>query len=116
MSKPKLTLSKSLPFIFAILLGMMLIGTAWSAGQQTQQQGMGEEQRTTRPATFSELDQNQDGYVSKKEAENWEKLSSKFKQIDENNDQKLDRSEFSAFETKEIEKSMNPEGQDQSPD
>ncbi|QBQ55688.1 EF-hand domain-containing protein [Nitrosococcus wardiae] len=96
--------------ISAAALSLMLANTAFSAGQQTQQRGMEEGQGSTQQSkSFSELDQNQDGSISEEEAENWHTLGSKFDEADRNSDQTIDRSEFSAFERMEGEKSMHPQ-------
>ncbi|ADE14727.1 conserved hypothetical protein [Nitrosococcus halophilus Nc 4] len=91
--------------ISAAALSFMLANTAFSAGQ-----GMEEGQQQQ---TFSGLDQNQDGYISEEEARDWRTLSSKFDEADRNSDQKIDRSEFSAFEIMEEEKSMRPQEEGQ---
>lgn len=50
-------------------------------------------------ASFSSLDRNQDGYISRDEAEQaGQQVSQNFGQIDQNSDQQIDRTEFSAFE------------------
>lgn len=50
-------------------------------------------------ARFSQLDANQDGYISETEAQSGQRLSDNFQQADSNSDGRIDRSEFSAFET-----------------
>lgn len=76
--------------------------SAMSGGQQEEQfrlqrQGLVEEERNV-SSRFSELDSNQDGFISQEEASSSQKLSSNFNRLDQNSDQKIDHSEFSAFE------------------
>ena len=52
--------------------------------------------------TFSELDKDQNGYLSQDETQPVQDLNKNFKQYDQNGDQQISRSEFSAFEAKEI--------------
>lgn len=103
------TLSLNLPLLSAAALSLMLGSTTLlAAGQETQQRGMGENEQQWstqqqgmgegQSSNFSNLDQDQDGYISQKEAQDSHTLSSKFKELDQNRDQKLDQSEFSAFE------------------
>jgi Ca2+-binding EF-hand superfamily protein len=47
--------------------------------------------------SFSQLDANHDGYISKEEAKDFDQLVLHFKQLDQNNDGKLDSSEFGAL-------------------
>lgn len=54
-------------------------------------------------ASFSELDQDNNGYLSKDETQQIENLSGNFNQFDKDQDQNISRSEFSAFEEMEIE-------------
>lgn len=49
-------------------------------------------------ASFVQLDQNKDGYISQQEARTEPQLSQNMRQYDQNKDNRLDRSEFSAFE------------------
>jgi hypothetical protein len=51
---------------------------------------------------FNRLDTNQDGYVSTEEATGNKDMLSKWTDIDKNSDGKLEYSEFSAFETMEM--------------
>lgn len=97
MSRKKLSLSLNFSFLSAAALSLMLGSTALFAGQEAQQRGIGEGQSSN----FSNLDQDQDGYISQKEAQDSRTLSSKFKELDQNSDQKIDQSEFSAFEDTE---------------
>jgi hypothetical protein len=99
---------KNKVFISAIALSWILPGTAISAEHDShrQAQDVEQEQWIARQPTFSELDKDQDGYLSKEEAESWDVLSSKFDDVDKNGDQKIDRPEFSAFETQLIKKSI----------
>ncbi len=50
---------------------------------------------------FNELDKDQDGYISAVEATGDSVLMDKWNAVDVNADRKIDRSEFSKFETKE---------------
>lgn len=49
--------------------------------------------------TFTKLDSDKDGMVSKKEASKNKDLASKWDTLDTNKDGKLDQGEFAAFET-----------------
>lgn len=49
--------------------------------------------------TFTKLDSDKDGMVSKKEASKNKDLTSKWDTLDTNKDGKLDQGEFAAFET-----------------
>lgn len=51
--------------------------------------------------TFEALDGDGDGYISQTEAQAQKELSEHWKQADQNKDNKLDISEFSAFEGRE---------------
>ena len=48
---------------------------------------------------FNTIDTNLDGYISSQEAEANGKLNTQWKKLDMDNNGKLDKSEFSAFET-----------------
>ena len=52
------------------------------------------------PKTFDELDTDHDGYISKSEAQNTKDLSKDWAKADKDKNDKLDVSEFSAFESK----------------
>lgn len=58
--------------------------------------------QTEEVASFSELDKNHDGYVSKEESQQIKGLRDNFIQYDQDSDQQLNRTEFSAFEEQEI--------------
>ncbi len=60
----------------------------------------------TRQPTFPELDINQDEVISREEARLWIKLDKEFERIDEDHDDKIDRSEFLEFETEQLKKSI----------
>lgn len=62
-----------------------------------------------RQVSFQELDTNSDGYLSPQEAKSDQQLSDNWKKADQNKDNQIDRSEFSAFEmsTEEMEPSMH---------
>jgi sporulation protein YlmC with PRC-barrel domain len=66
-----------------------------------------------RQASFQELDTNSDGYLSQQEAESDQQLADNWKKADQNNDNQIDRSEFSAFEmSTETEPSMQEQEED----
>lgn len=48
--------------------------------------------------SFQDLDTNHDGYISPQEAKSDPQLSKQFSQADKNSDDRIDQSEFSAFE------------------
>ena len=50
-------------------------------------------------ASFEQLDADQDGYISETEAKVSPTLAMKTEELDQNGDGKLDRTEFSAFES-----------------
>jgi Ca2+-binding EF-hand superfamily protein len=52
--------------------------------------------------SFSQLDADQDGYISKEEAKAFDELAFHFKQLDQNKDGKLDSSEFGAFKAMQM--------------
>ena len=52
--------------------------------------------------SFSELDKDHNGYLSKNETQPLKTLNNNFSEYDKNHDDKLSRSEFSAFENAEI--------------
>jgi hypothetical protein len=49
-------------------------------------------------ASFTALDQNSDNHISRDEAQQNQALRDEWQRIDTNNDQRIDRAEFSAFE------------------
>jgi hypothetical protein len=93
-------------FASAVVLSWILPATVLSAEQESQQQSAEQEQWIGRQPTFSELDQDRDDYLSKEEAKTWKPLSSKFDKLDKNGDHKIDRAEFSTFETQLIKESI----------
>ena len=58
--------------------------------------------QTSEQKSFQELDTNHDGYISKNEAKADHKLMKDWKSADANKDGKLEESEFSAFETRNM--------------
>lgn len=58
---------------------------------------------------FNDLDKDQDGYISAVEATSDSTLMDKWNAVDTNSDRKIDRSEFSKFETTETQPGA-PEG------
>ena len=57
---------------------------------------------TTDKTMFNQFDTDGDGYISKQEASQREDLQKNWEQADKDNDNKLDVSEFSAFESREM--------------
>ncbi len=66
--------------------------------QSSGQQGLSQSNPDRQPV-FTELDANQDGYISSQEARQYSLLLEQWGRLDRNNDQQLDKSEFSAFES-----------------
>ena len=63
------------------------------------------------PKTFDELDDDQDGYISKSEAKEQTELSKAWKGADKDSDERLDIAEFSAYYGKE--RFTPPEGMEE---
>ncbi|ADE16566.1 conserved hypothetical protein [Nitrosococcus halophilus Nc 4] len=95
-------IKKSRVFVFFAALLFFLPGSLLAADDEEERWG-------TRQPTFTELDKNLDGFISKDEAEAWSDLSvdNKFNQVDKNNDDKLDYSEFRVFQNKKIKESIH---------
>lgn len=81
---------------------MVSIACAEPGGQGAadQMEGAVSQGQAAAPA-FNDLDKDQDGYISAVEATGDSTLMDKWTAVDENADRKIDRSEFSKFETKE---------------
>ncbi len=78
-------------------------GMGMGAGKGSGGMGMGagqsrEQMHATQEQLFRNIDSDQDGYVTRKEAENHQRLTKNWEKADTNSDGKLDASEFSAFE------------------
>ena len=58
---------------------------------------------------FGTLDVNRDGYLSKDEADRNDRISENWQQVDANEDGRIDRSEFAAFEVQESPASTPPD-------
>lgn len=70
-------------------------------GQRPMTEAMAQQQ-AGEMARFSEMDRDDNGYLTKEETRRMQSLRRNFDQFDQNRDQKLNRSEFSAFEEMEI--------------
>jgi len=53
------------------------------------------------PMTFDELDENQDGYITKSEVSEQAELSKSWSKVDKDSDKKIDITEYSAYQGKE---------------
>ena len=60
-------------------------------------------QRLEQQQRFEAIDTNGDGYISEQEAQAQQRLLDSWGDVDLNSDGKIDQSEFSAFETEEVE-------------
>jgi len=74
---------KAIPFVIVTLFS---VASVWAAEPP--------------PLTFEELDKNNDGYISQKEATARKDMSDKGKSADKNADGRLDSAEYIAFEGK----------------
>jgi Ca2+-binding EF-hand superfamily protein len=75
----------------ALVVAAGSAGFAYAEGQSTESQ-------TTESQMFKTLDQDQNGTISKEEAQKQQQLSQNWSQYDTNHDDQIDTSEFSAFE------------------
>jgi Ca2+-binding EF-hand superfamily protein len=89
-------------------LSLLLMGAAPTVAQNLEQlqHRAEEEEWGTRQPTFTELDLNRDGYLSRKEAARWGTLKERFEAVDKNNDNQIDRTEFGDFETQLIQETL----------
>jgi outer membrane protein OmpA-like peptidoglycan-associated protein len=81
-------------------------------GQQPATAGRAQQQ-AQEVARFSEIDRDNNGYLSKEETRKMQSLRNNFEQYDQNRDQQLNRSEFSAFEEMEIQQQQEQKAQGQ---
>ena len=79
-------------FISAAALSFILANTAWANNYKMESQ-----QSESKHPTFSQLDKNKDGVLSREEVKDDPALSSSFDLIDKNGDGKIDRDEFSVY-------------------
>ncbi len=89
-----------LTFLFT---GAAMAGGATGSGKGAEKMGLGagqsmEQMRATQELRFRNIDGNQDGFITRKEAENHQRLITNWDKADANADGKLDSAEFSAFE------------------
>lgn len=85
--------------------GTVVAGGVMGTGAEKGSAGMGlgagqskEQMQATQEERFRNIDGDQDGYITRKEAENHQRLTNNWEKADANADGKLDASEFSAFE------------------
>jgi hypothetical protein len=90
----------NISFISVAALALILVNTAWAAGQSSAYPGM--KDPGSAQQQFSQLDKNKDSSISKAEAKNSPALASNFKEIDKNGDHGIDSIEFNAFEAKQM--------------
>jgi outer membrane protein OmpA-like peptidoglycan-associated protein len=70
-----------------------------------------EGQQPAELTAFSEMDRDNNGYLTKEETRQMQPLSSDFEKYDQNRDEQLSPSEFSAFEDMEIQQQQNQRSQ-----
>jgi sporulation protein YlmC with PRC-barrel domain len=83
---------------------------------QTVAEASGATGAQTTQLSFQDLDTNNDGYISQEEAANDPALADNFSQADQNSDDQIDQSEFSAFEESQPGMSPSESGQQQQPE
>lgn len=86
---------KSTTQLMIVLLGALslAIGTAVAGGDKK----LSDEQKDL----MSQLDINQDGVISKTEAQRHPELAERFRQLDRNGNEQLEEAEFAQFEVEE---------------
>ncbi|MDT8387374.1 MAG: hypothetical protein RQ736_07660 [Thiogranum sp.] len=82
----------------AAIIAGLFSGSAFAAGAGSEAKMGGQAQSGSLGTSFSELDTDQDGVVSRSEAAEQPQLIDSWDQADSNADGELDRTEFSAFE------------------
>jgi len=96
----------SLALIMALAAGPVLAAGEYDqSGTSQQQSGMTGSGMSGSNASFSDLDQNGDGQISKQEAQNapggGDQLTKNWQSYDANQNDQLDRGEFAAFEAQQ---------------
>lgn len=84
--------------ITAAILAGLFSGSAFAAGMESDAKMGGQAQSGSLGTSFSELDTDQDGVISRSEAAEQPQLVDSWDQADHDSDGTLDRTEFSAFE------------------
>ena len=87
--------------MITIVLAGLFTGSVLAEGAGGMGMGAGksmEQMRATQEARFQNIDGDQDGFISRTEAENHPRLTTNWGKADANADDKLDATEFSAFE------------------
>lgn len=82
----------------AAIIAGMFSGSAFAAGAGSEVQMGGQAQSGSLGTSFSELDTDQDGVISRSEAAEQPQLVDSWDQADRDGDGELNRTEFSAFE------------------
>lgn len=89
---------RKLPFALTVIsAGLLAVGTAWGQGMEQDSGAMGAQEHPT----FSQLDVNQDGQISRDEASSSEELATNMDQADTDGNGSISESEFSAFEVQQ---------------
>lgn len=109
------------PSLIAAIVAAVALSAPVYAGPQKQDSMTGQESAATQMKPergaaygadaaayeygFQEVDRNQDGYISREEAQEHEELAADWDSADTDRDGKLSESEFSAFEDREADQS-----------
>lgn len=87
---------------------MVSVGGGEAGGAAAQDAGLAIAAPGGQTPSFSEIDADNDGYLTKSEVEDREQVASQWDQLDQNNDDKLDQSEFAAFEPSSTSSGVKP--------
>ena len=82
---------------YTAVAGGLALALGLSAGSIAGEMGSGYEKQSAAPS-FTELDSNSDGYLTREEVEGNTAIIESWDQADSNSDNQLDSAEFSAFE------------------